>query len=111
MTMLGREMSNIESREAAARVAQPSGHGPPGPGAGVAGAGQRVLTYRGHVARGFFIVLNVSHIMQYFCTRTNHPSVSIITLLSEESPVSRNNQLSLVIIIRLSYLSQYSSVA
>ena len=28
-------MSNIESREAAARVAQPSGHGPPGPGAGV----------------------------------------------------------------------------
>ena len=61
MTMLGREMSNIESREAAARVAQPSGHGPPGPGAGVAGAGQRVRTYRGHVARGFFIVLNVSH--------------------------------------------------
>ena len=35
MTMLGREMSNIESREAAARVALPSGHGPPGPGAGV----------------------------------------------------------------------------
>ena len=89
VTMLGREMSNIESREAAARVAQPSGHGPPGPGAGVAGAGQRVLTYRGHVARGFFIVLNVSHIKAIF-------------LYSHKSPVCINNHPFLERIARLS---------